>query len=78
MAKITLLQTDDWVALYLNNQKIMENHSIALSDFLEYIEKHKLIIENCFLYKYNNKIEKYIEKNHRFPEVLSDIENLLT
>ena len=73
MAEFMIVDFDDWVALYADGKKIMENHSLGLRDVLDVIEAD---VEYVFA-DYETPLGDYIMSNGRPPELVSEVHELL-
>ena len=73
MARFMVVDFDDWVALYKDGEKIMENHSLRLQDVIEELEAD---VEYVFV-DYETPLGDYIEDNGRPPELVSEVQELL-
>lgn len=73
MAKFMVVDFDDWVALYKNGEKIMENHSLRLQDVVEELDTG---CEYVFV-DYGTPLGDYIESNGRPPQTVIEVQELL-
>jgi hypothetical protein len=75
MAKFMVVDFDDWVALYKDGEKIMENHSLRLQDVIEEMEDD-VDCEYVFV-DYETPLGDYIESNGRPPETVLEVQELI-
>ena len=73
MAKFMIVDFDDWVALYKNGEKVMENHSLRLRDVLEEVEAD---CEYTYV-DYDTPLGDYIMDNGYPPETVVEVQELL-
>lgn len=73
MSKYLVVDFDDWVALYKDGEKIMENHSLSLQDVLEEINTSCEYV----LVDYETPLGEYIQSNGRPPETVLEVRELL-
>lgn len=74
--KVVILKVDDWTALYIDGEKIEENHSLNESFVLEAIAKRTDVID--FENHYAELDQDYIESGMvYYPDKLSEVEPLL-
>ena len=73
MAKFMIVDFDDWVALYKDGEKIMENHSLRLQDVLEEVEAD---VEYIFV-DYETPLGDYIEDTGYPPQTIAEVQELI-
>ncbi len=73
MAKFMIVDFDDWVALYKDGVKIMENHSLRLRDVVEEINTG---CEYVFV-DYGTPLGDYIEDTGYPPQTVAEVQELL-
>ncbi len=73
MAKFMVVDFDDWVALYKDGKKIMENHSLRLQDVLDEVEAD---VEYIFA-DYETPLGDHIMSQGSPPETVAEVQELL-
>ena len=73
MARFAVVDFDDWVALYKDGKKIIENHSLRLQDVLDECEVDVEYIS----VDYDTSLGNYIEEQGSPPETITEVKEII-
>lgn len=67
MNKLSILNVDDWLVLYVNGKSEYQGHSIAISELSRYTPIESIEIRDA-----EGEIKDFVTKNGFFPMTLDD------
>lgn len=62
---IKILRCDDWIALYIDGENVLENHSLSASELAEVLAERGVITSFEEEWVSNEQVEKW---NFTFPD----------
>lgn len=66
-----VVSIDDWQALFVNGEKVMEGHQLSLEETVNYVLKEQGMKPVVFKYG-TPEFENYCQESGSFPDVLPD------